>query len=654
MPDDDGIIGQLRRYAEAADAAAGDVRPLDARSRRRRRWVVAAAAAAVVALVAGGVTLAGRSDDATDVAAGDSGDPPPGWSTFPQAPLAARLGAVAAVADGELLVWSGSGDDGVLGDGAAWSIGDRSWRPLAPAPIEARARPVAAWTGDEWLVLGGVGDGDAVLLDGAAYDPGADTWRATAPLPMAVTAGATGAAWTGTELVVVGADGAAAYDLAADRWRTIAVDDGPASRLVAARGVAAVWTGREVLVVAITDGQNVVVDSLDPRTGSWGGGYPTPAPGLDTGEDGVVWTGEELLVVGHYESGARFDPATGIVDRLEPSGSQTRFGAVVAGRAVTVGDRWLDLDTMAWQDAEPLPEGRAREFPAAAGDGTAAYWWGGSACGGGGSCVRIVDPEIGLRWEPPARPPASTTTSTLATTDAAIGGGGWLGARTGADGRSLVVAFVGGAPYEEGVPCTVDYALEVEEDTGEVRIRIVQVVHPALRLPEACRAAGYFRTVEAVLAEPLGDRRVVDTEFGVERPVFDGRRLADPPALPPGWRLQREQGGYPDPAAATTWERLWAPDRPADTERCTGAPAGIGLVEGEPAVLDAYLDGSPVVGTFDVRGNEATARASSQRRDLSWVEGGQEYFLSSTLGCDLDTLATIDELVAFARGLTVP
>ena len=656
MPDDDEVIGQLRRYADAVDAAASDVRPIVGPSGRRRRWAVAAAAAAaVVALVAGGVTLAARSDDATDVAAGGSADPPPGWSTFPQAPLAARLGAVAAVADGELLIWGGRGDDGVRADGAAWSIEAGSWRTLAPAPIGPRARPVAAWTGEEWLVVGGVDGDDSPLLDGAAYEPGGDTWRTIATPPLEVDAVTTGATWAGTELVVVDGAGAAAYDPGADTWRTIAVDEGPAGRLATARGVAAAWTGSEVLVVAITDGQNVVVDSLDPRTGSWGGGYPTPAPGGDTGEDGVVWTGAELLVIGHYERGARFDPATGIVDRLEPSASQSRFAAVVAGRAVTVGDRWLDLDTMAWQDASPLPEQRLREFPVAVGDGAAAYWWGGSACGGGAGCVRIIDPEIGLRWAPPARPRASTTTSTPATADAAIGAGGWLGARTGAEGRSLVVAFIGAPPYEEGVSCTVDYALSLEEEPQEVRIRIVQVVHPPpMPAPTACGSAGSLRTVEAVLEEPLAGRRVVDAASGVDRPVFDGRRLADAPPLPPGWRLQREQAGYRDPTAATTWERLWAPDRPADTERCTGSPAGIGLVQGDPTVLDAYVDGAAFVGTFDVRGNQATARESPQRRDLSWVEAGQGFFLSSMLGCDLDTLATVDELVAFARGLTVP
>lgn len=325
---------------------------------------------------------------------------PSGWFTFPKAPLAGRRMAVATVADGELLVWGGGDYDTVFRDGAAWSIASSSWRVLAPAPIAARERPIGVWSGIEWLVVGGVDNAFTPLLDGAAYDPDGDSWRMIAPLPFPVDSVTSGAAWTGTELVVAGADGVAAYDPEADSWRPVAAEPDVISRLGSARQTVVAWTGTEIFIVTIIDGENVTIDRLEPTTTSWGAPVTTPAPGLDTAGDGVVWTGETLLVIGHSAIGARFDPASGAVEPLSPSGSGLNgFPAVVVGEAATVGDRWLDLDTREWHDAGPGPE-LWREFPVATGDGGAAFWWGGDACGTAATCIALVDPQFGLGWRP--------------------------------------------------------------------------------------------------------------------------------------------------------------------------------------------------------------------------------------------------------------
>ena len=683
---DDELVDRLRRYADGAAGAVGggDVVPIAGAPRGRPAvaWRVAAVAV-VVALVAGGLLLVTGTGDDDDEVETDVATAPPdaAWSTFPNAPIAGRIGAAAEVVDDELLVWGGRGDVD-LGDGAAWSTAASSWRTLPPAPIGARAFAVDAWTGEEWLVVGGYAGADQ--LDGAAYDPATDAWRPIAPAPIGAVAGATGAAWTGRELVVVGKQGAAAYDPAADAWRTIAMAPGPAERLAASRNSAAVWTGTEVLVVAIVDLQDVVIDRLDPATGEWGEPVPSPAQGLATPDDGVVWTGDELLVIVHDEDGARFDPGSGSVERLPSSGSSRRFPALQLGGVVTVGDRWLDLATHEWHDADPVPE-PYREFPAAASDGTAAYWWGGSGCGAAASCGQFVDPGVGLRWGPAAEeppppevaaptstttaPPQSTATtstpspSSTATTapPSGIGAGGWNGARTSRDGRSLVVSFTGGAPYEPGVPCTVDYRVEVAETSDEVRVRVVVVQHPPTTEPgappaqNACPAVGYTRTVEAALVEPLGGRTVFDVEGGVVREVFDGTKLAEPTVVPEGWRLQYEHPGYSAPG--TSWSRAWAPDRPQETpgEHCTGTSAGMSLDQGLPELVDTYsYDGPPDAQTHDVRGNEATSWQGPNGRSVSWVEHGQGFVVSSRLGCDRDTLATLDELLAFARALDVP
>ena len=60
-----------------------------------------------------------------------------------------------------------------------------------------------AWTGPELLVVGarGLGLFDGIK-DAAAYDPATDTWRDLPGLPMQINDGAS--VWTGSELIVYG------------------------------------------------------------------------------------------------------------------------------------------------------------------------------------------------------------------------------------------------------------------------------------------------------------------------------------------------------------------------------------------------------------------------------------------------------------------
>ncbi len=54
------------------------------------------------------------------------------------------------------------------------------------------------WTGTEFLVWGGVGQGFSA--DGAAFDPAAGTWRAIPPAPV-VQAARYPSVWTGSQLL---------------------------------------------------------------------------------------------------------------------------------------------------------------------------------------------------------------------------------------------------------------------------------------------------------------------------------------------------------------------------------------------------------------------------------------------------------------------
>lgn len=411
MPD---VIEQLRRYAEAAEAAVADG-PATASGRRSsgfRRLLVPAAAvvALAVVFVAAAVAVRTASDD-QEVTSRSEGRadvaprPGPGrWETFDPAPIAGRTGAVAVATDSELLVWGGRSDD-LVGDGAALAFADRRWRRLAASPLSPRTSAVAVWTGVEMVVLGGFDGERRPFFDAAAYDPATDDWRA---LRLGLGGGQESAAavWTGSELVVTGVVGPPGADLASD---TFAVDPVTgATRALSRspahperRGVAAVWTGNEVLVVSVTDGQPVTVDVLDVPSGRWVRRVTTAAEGLNTAPDGVVWTGDRLVVVGHIEPGAVYDPATGSLEELARSNSTRRFPAVVVARGVvSVGDRWLDVAARTWHEAAPIP-GPFREFPIAVGHDGDAYVWGGNGCGPAASCVRFVDPAVGLVWSPP-------------------------------------------------------------------------------------------------------------------------------------------------------------------------------------------------------------------------------------------------------------
>jgi hypothetical protein len=188
------------------------------------------------------------------------------WSSFPDGPLAPRSGQVEVWTGHELLIWGGdtvpqlgSGAPAVpVADGAAYDPATRTWRLLPPAPLSAREGAAAAWTGTEMVVVGGdsAGNGSTVFGDAAEYDPATNTWQSLPSLPIEPRTDAT-AIWTGTQLIVIGGkngDGgdalayedAAAYDPASNSWATLpAAPAEPGWNVV---GVTQAWTGRQLLM----------------------------------------------------------------------------------------------------------------------------------------------------------------------------------------------------------------------------------------------------------------------------------------------------------------------------------------------------------------------------------------------------------------------
>jgi N-acetylneuraminic acid mutarotase len=122
------------------------------------------------------------------------------------APLPERRAGAMAVWDGkEILVVGGrDGNGSPAGVGLAYNPATNGWRRL-PAMETGRMQAVGAWTGSRLLVWGGELGRQALVLarTGFAFDPGTDSW---ARLPQAPIQGRIDpvAAWTGRELIVWG------------------------------------------------------------------------------------------------------------------------------------------------------------------------------------------------------------------------------------------------------------------------------------------------------------------------------------------------------------------------------------------------------------------------------------------------------------------
>lgn len=178
----------------------------------------------------------------------------------------------------EFIVWGGGTGDKVDGQvrasGAAYAPETDSWRTLAPAPIEARERHTAVWTGEEMIVWGGTGRHHGVgdLLDGARYDPTTDSWRAMAPAPAGTDRSGGQAVVVGDHAVIGAGFGPTGdeerrvlvYDLAEDAWDVVPVAD-PVIHVLAVEDEVALLTARHALEDG--DSNQLHVALLDPTSG---------------------------------------------------------------------------------------------------------------------------------------------------------------------------------------------------------------------------------------------------------------------------------------------------------------------------------------------------------------------------------------------------
>ncbi len=184
-----------------------------------------------------------------------------------RAPFPNRVGAPGVWTGDEMLVWGGyaltrQGLQGPRSGGVAYSPASARWRDIpAGGPLEPRSGHLAAWTGQEMLVIGGTNR--VSLSDGAAYDPQTDRWRRIAESPIRRPHEAAWV-WTGEELWLSRANDAglietAAYDPGANEWRRLPDVSGSSGV-----GVGVAWTGDRVLLV-----HDQVIHSIASGGDSW-------------------------------------------------------------------------------------------------------------------------------------------------------------------------------------------------------------------------------------------------------------------------------------------------------------------------------------------------------------------------------------------------
>lgn len=214
----------------------------------------------------------------------------------------------------EMIVWGGWSFSTCYNDGARYNPIANAWTPTSTngAP-KARTFHSAVWTGSQMIVWGGW-DGTSYHTDGARYDPALDIWipisTTNAPSPRYYQT----AVWTGSKMIVWGGispppfnvlnDGAS-YDPIADTWTLVTTNGAPSAR----EFHAAVWTGNEMI---IWGGDNGTVTGnfntgarYNPVSNQWTPTASSNAPSPTTYAS-AIWTGLEMILA----SGGRYNPNT--------------------------------------------------------------------------------------------------------------------------------------------------------------------------------------------------------------------------------------------------------------------------------------------------------------------------------------------------------
>lgn len=226
---------------------------------------------------------------------------------------AARTGHTAVWTGTQMIVWGGGFMPDVFNwinfnNGGRYDPALNTWTAVSTtnAPV-ARGSHVAVWTGTEMIVWGG---GRA---DGGRYNPQTNSWRSMSTLNAPTGRLSARAFWTGSKMIVWGGEEfyqqssppntGGIYDPTADTWTPIN------SSVIAGRlGMVAAWTGTEMIVlggqVGAAPGFYGDGARFNPSTMTWtkmmAAGAPSARSFGSVEHIGGVWTGSRLIFFGGY------------------------------------------------------------------------------------------------------------------------------------------------------------------------------------------------------------------------------------------------------------------------------------------------------------------------------------------------------------------
>lgn len=366
MVDDQGIRSMLQTLVSPVDEDAAwealqSRLRRDERQRRVQRFTVAVVAGAAAVVVA--VVLAGLPDgserDADTVPPQATPEQLPEltgerWTRFPSPISLVPFSGDPVVVNTQdgLLVWGRTAQVHI----------DRTGNtvPLPDAPIVARDDAGGAWTGSELIVWGGQGE-----HDGAAYDLASNHWReiAVAPLRQGVPIATV---WTGAEVLVWGGlpgggGEGAAYNPATERWRPIA-----SAPIGLSRGNAVLTAPDSLIVLGSATAQagpalssSAQAMQYDISADAW---TVLPEPDLSPNATWMVWTGSEVIAWDYLLEARSYNPGDGewnTLPDLPLDGRECYPGGgwhPTIGVLVTYCDQiaLLDVDSREWTQ-EQMP-----------------------------------------------------------------------------------------------------------------------------------------------------------------------------------------------------------------------------------------------------------------------------------------------------------
>lgn len=275
-------------------------------------------------------------------------------------PLSPRYGAaVVDLDDGRVLVWGGETDvnfgfesNTTFADGAVYDTSTSEWTSISDSPITSHADrgAVAEFTGTEVIALGG--------RSTASWNPLDGRWRERPPAPGDMVQ----AVWTGDALIaweswtIANVDPIwASFDPVSDVWSEI--EPPP----VSVERETAVWSGEELIVVGHPAGARGYLPAegaaYNPRTRTW---RPLPTAPVDSQALGSAWLSNRMLTVNYDMGAAEYDPRSDTWRELpQVPGAFSENGVVMVAsdeRAIVLaGGVWLHTRDRRWVPIPPSP-----------------------------------------------------------------------------------------------------------------------------------------------------------------------------------------------------------------------------------------------------------------------------------------------------------